>query len=214
MIRDSHKDVREMEYELYRCKLKPLVNPTLIRSIIETSSAGEHPHYSVAMGLVIEKSIQEHHKRMLKKAKDSQPASTPEPKTSTEAPTAPIPQAKPPTPDPAPQSVSQSSSSSAPESASAKTKASADSPTLSEPGEETKARCLEEPPTYPLPDPSCYHTVNIPCSNCNSITSLSGKRLWVHKRRPGRLSFNCTSCQIEWAHGTYACTKCCGGLEL
>ena len=84
-----------MEYELYQLKLKPLVKRTLVRNIIESSSTGEHPHHSVAMGLIFEKSIQEHRERMLLKAKNaSQPAPTPESKTSTETLTAPIPQAK------------------------------------------------------------------------------------------------------------------------
>ena len=204
-----------MEYEIYRSKLKPLTNCTLIRTIIETSSSGEHPHHSVALGLIIEKSIQEHRKRTLEKVKnDSQPGSKPEPEARTEAPTTSTPQAKPLAPEPGSQSVSQSSSSSALASASAKTEAPADSSILSEPGKEAKVGCLEEPPTYLLLDPFCHHSVNLPCSSCNSITSLSGKRLSLHMRRPGRLSFNCTSCQMEWVHGTYTCTKCCGGLQL
>ena len=188
-----------MEYGLYRFRLKSLVDRALIRNIIESSASGEHPHYSVAMGLVIEKSIQEHRRRVSRKAKkDSKLTSKPEPKTSTEAPTAPIPQAKPLTPDPAPQSVSQSSSSSA----------------LSEPGEETKAGCLEEPPTYPQPDPHCYHNVDLPCSSCNSIASLSGKRLQYCIRRPDDILFRCTSCRTGLVRGTYACNKCRGGFEL
>ena len=214
-IRGSHEDVREMEYKLYQSKLKPLVNRTLIRNIIESSSTGEHPHHSVAMWLIVEKSIQERRERMLERAKNgSQSGSTPEPETSTEAPTDPIPQVKPPTPDPAPQSVSQSSSSSALASASATTEASADSSTLSEPREETKAGCLEEPPTYPLPDPSCNHRVYLPCRTCGRTTSLSGRRLFRRISYPGKKSLKCGSCGIECLHGTYACTKCRGGLEL
>ena len=61
---DSHKNVREMEHELFRSKLKSLVDRTLIPSIIEGSSSGEHPHHAVAVWLVLERSTQERRERM------------------------------------------------------------------------------------------------------------------------------------------------------
>lgn len=203
-----------MEYKLYHSKLKPLVNRTLIRNVIESSSTGEYPHHSVAMELIIEKSIQEHRKKILKAKNGSKPASAPRPKTSTKAPTAPTPQAKPPAPVPAPRSVSQSSSSSALVSAPAKVQALTDSSTPSEPRKKTKPVYLEEPPTYPRPDSPCYHVVDLRCSSCKSITSLSGKRLLHRINHPGKKSLECGSCGIECVHGTYACVKCRGRLEL
>ena len=82
-----------MEYELFRSKLKPLVDRTLIPNIIENSSSGEHPHHAVAMGLILESSIQERRERMSKTTNASQPDSTPKAEGNTEIENVPIRQA-------------------------------------------------------------------------------------------------------------------------
>ena len=142
---DSYKDVREMEYEFFRSKLKPLVDRSLIPSIIERSSSGEHPHHAVAMGLVLEKSIQERRERISKIKNASQLNSQAE--RNTEAPTIAIQQAQHLASVPALQPLSQSSSSFNLASASARTKA--------------------------LPDST--HTVKLKCIRCDATTLPSGR---------------------------------------
>ena len=70
-----------MEHDLYWSKLKPLVDRTSLSSIIEGSCSGEHPHRMSAIQLVLDRSIQEHGKRMLVGMKD---ASQPDPTTASE----------------------------------------------------------------------------------------------------------------------------------
>ena len=89
---DSHKDVREMEYQHFRSKLKSLVDRTLIPSIIEGSSSSEHPYHAVAIGLALERSTQERRERMSKIKNASQLDSPAE--RNTEAPTIAIQQAQ------------------------------------------------------------------------------------------------------------------------
>ena len=197
-----------MEYELYRSKLKPLVNRTLVRNIIESSSSGEHPHHSVAIGLIFEKSIQEHYERMLQKAKTTPgPAPAPEPKTNTEVLTAPIPKSKCLVPDPAPQSVSRSSSSSALASASAKTEKSTDSSTVSEPRKKTRVERPKQPLTNIRTNPPDEGTVKLVC-DCGQTVSQSflpfHRLLCIHGHSP----LKCSGCEAERVESIDACTKC------
>ena len=125
-----------MEFELFRSKLKPLVDHTLIPNIIESSPEGERPHHAVAIGLILEGSIQERRKRMLEKVKNaSRPDSTSQPDGGNEIPTASIPQAQPLAP--APQQLSQLSTS-VPATASAHAETAPESSTLPQPGKETE----------------------------------------------------------------------------
>lgn len=93
-----------MEHELFQSQLKPSVDGALISHIIESSSSGEHPHRTAAMELIVERSIQERRKRMVKKAKDitSQTDSTSQSKENCKTLTVPIQQAQPPAPQPQP----------------------------------------------------------------------------------------------------------------
>src|ERR1700679_4081303 len=118
-----------MEHELFQSKLKPFVNRALISNIIESSSSGKHPHHSVVMGLILERSIQDRHERISKKEKNpSQPNSITQPENGVGTSTAPIPQGLSLAPNSAPHPLSSSSTLA---SASAITGAS---PGSSEPG--------------------------------------------------------------------------------
>ena len=199
---DSHKDVREMEYELFRSKLKPLVDRTLIPNIIESSSSGEHPHHAVAMGLILERSIQERRERMSKTTNASQPDSTSsQAERNTETPSVPIRQAQPVASVPPPQSLSQSSASLNLTSASAKTKASPDSLTPSGSG---KVGPPGKPPAKTTTNPSRGHTVGLKCIYCAmgncSLHSIN---------RPGGV-LNCAGCGTELVGDARACTNCNG----
>ena len=91
-----------MEHELFQSKLKALVDRALLSDIIESSSSGEHLHRTVAIELVLERSIQERHEKELAKVKRvSQPDRAPQPKIrSTEPATTPIPKVNSPVPQP------------------------------------------------------------------------------------------------------------------
>lgn len=60
----SHKDIREMEHELFRSKLKSLVDHAVFSDIVKSSSSGEQPHCSKAMQLVLLGSVQDRRKRV------------------------------------------------------------------------------------------------------------------------------------------------------
>jgi len=60
-----------MEHELFQSELKPSVDGALISGMIRSSSSGLHSHRTAAMGLILERSIQERRERMLTKAKNS-----------------------------------------------------------------------------------------------------------------------------------------------
>ena len=87
--RGRHEDVRKMEHDPHWSKLKNLVYRTLLSNIIEDSCSGEHPHPTAAIQLVIDRSIQEHSKRMLVGMKDT---SQPDPTTQHRSSEAPAPQ--------------------------------------------------------------------------------------------------------------------------
>ena len=200
-----------MEYELFRSKLKPLVNRSLIPDIIVNSSSGEHPHRTVAMGLIIERSIQERRKRTLEKGKNASPPDSPsQPEGRTETPTTPIQQAQPPSPVPVPPPP-QSSSDLTPVPAPAKAEASPGSSTLPDPEEKPKAD-PEQPPANPWANPPREHTVKLVCS-CGARVSLSSR--WFHGIAcpSGASHIKCAGCGTERVRGVSACTNCHGKFE-
>ena len=203
-----------MEYELFRSKLKPLVDCASIINIIENSSSGEHPHHTVTMGLVLKRSIEERFKRMLEKASQQDP--TFQPKSSTKTPTALISesQVQPLAPVPAPQPLSQSSSSSVLTSASAKVEASPEPPTLSCPEKEAKIEC--KPSANTKIDPSSGRTLKRACYGCGTIEPPTGSH--PHNspcvfEENGEPPLKCTGCG-NWTVGEYNfCVNCGGRFE-
>lgn len=204
-----------MEFELFRSRLKPLVNRTLIPHMIEESSSGKHPHRAVAMGLILERSIQERCKRELDKVKDASPLdSTSQPERSTETPTSPIPHVQPLSPVPTPQPLSQSSSSSEPTPASTATETAPDSPTLPEPGKDTKVGHLEEPPENTGANPPRKHTVKLVCKECGATQPLFTYKF--HGLVCPRARFSvmmCSGCETKRVGNGDACTNCHGKFE-
>ena len=200
-----------MEHELFRSKLKPLVDRTLIHSVIDSSSSGEYPHRWEAMTLVFERAIQERRERMSEEAKNvAQFSPTSQPEGSTEAPIVPTSSAQPLTPGPAPQPPPQSSSSPVPALASAKTKASPDSSTLPEPRKETKVGHLDVPPANTKTNPPPKETVKFAC-DCGAVMSTS---LTLHDFFcPKASSLKCTGCGARWAGGSVALHRCHGKLK-
>ena len=191
-----------MEYELFRSKLKPLVNRTLIPNIIESSSSGEHPHHALAMGLILERSIQERLERMSKTTNTSQPDSTCKAEGNTETESVSIRQAQPFASVPAPRPLSQSSSSPNLASASARTKGS---PDLT-PSEPRKVESLDNPPANATANPSCDYTVKLTCIRCGTTTPPSGR--WFHGPGCPGGALKCAACGTEKVRGVYTCTKC------
>ena len=214
-----------MEYELFRSKLKPLVDRASISDIIGTSSSGEHPHRTAAMGLLLESSIREHRHRMSEKVMDtSQSDPTSHPERSTETPTAPTPTAllvpttpvQPLVPVPASQPLSQSSSNSILASASAKAEPPPDSSTLPESGKETNVGRLEEPSANNKTDPPGVHTVRPACSGCGALASLFRPRShnsscpYQARKVP---PIKCDGCGTGIVRGPKSCTNCHGEFK-
>ena len=208
-----------MEYELFRSKLKPLVDCASIINIIEGSSSGEHPHRTAAVGLILERSIEERRKRMLEKVQNSSrqdPTTQPESSTKTptalisESPAQPLPLAI----IPVPQPLSQSSSSSILTSASAKVEAFPESPTIS--GPEKEAKIEHKPSANTKTDPSSERTVKRACYGCGTIEPPTGSH--PHDSRCvfetyGEPPLKCTGCG-NWTVGGYNfCINCGGRFE-
>lgn len=196
-----------MEYELFQSKLKSSVNRALISNIIESSSSGDHPHHPVAIGLILERSIQGRHKRALEKVKNT-PQSTysSQPEKGTKTPIAPVPPGKPIAPSP------QSSSSSVLTTASTKTEAPPNPPTLSMSGIENEVDYPKEYPTDTKTIPPCEHTVKLACGGCGAIMlrpDSCPRRLCKIFGHPPK----CASCGIEWATNAVVCTHCRGTLK-
>ena len=84
-----------MEYELFRSKLKPLIETGLLSKTIQSSSSGANPHQASVIELIFERSIQERRERMLTEAK-SKPAK------SADVPDVCVAKARPPVPAPIP----------------------------------------------------------------------------------------------------------------
>ena len=191
-----------MEYELFRSKLKPLVNRALIPNIIESSSSGERPHHKVAIGLVLERSIKERRERMSKIKNTSQPDSTSQVERNADNPAAPISQAQCPASVSAPQRLSQSSSGSdiGP--------ASVTSSTPSEPG---KGELSEKPPATTTTNPSREHIVELTCAECGATGRCSGS--WPHGPGCRGSAFKCAGCGTQWIRGANTCTNCHGKFD-
>ena len=199
-----------MEYELFRSKLKPLVDRASISNIIESSSSGERPHHAAAMGLILERSIQERRQRTSEKAKNTpQPDSTSQPEKRTSTPTTPIPPVQPPAPAPAPQPLSQLSSSSTPAPASTKTETSPSSSAPSEPGEETRAGRKKRYRPNTKTNSTLEHTVKMTCSWCNPQKSVVG---WYHSILclNSSLPLKCDGCGAANIGSAETCTGCHG----
>lgn len=191
--RGRHKDVREMEHELFQSKLKPLVDRALLSDMIESSSSGEHPHRTAAVELILERSIQERRERMSAKVEsDLQPDLVPEPKRTT---TTPIPEAKPPAP--APQLPFQPSSSSVPTLTSAKNETSPNSSSSSKPARKAKATGREGPPAHTKVHPGPPDVVvELVCGGCRIN----------HSRSKLCIGLFCPSCPTGW--DIMKCVRC------
>ena len=208
-----------MEYELFRSKLKPLVDCASIVNIIDNSSSGEHPHRTAAVGLILERSIEERRKRMLEKVqKASQPDPTSQPECSTKTPTGltsesqlqPLPLAPVPVPQPLPHSSSSSILASAP----ARTEALLQPSTLSEPEKEAKVE--PKPLASTKTNLSGGHTVKRVCFGCGAVAPSIGCQshnspcfYGAHKEPP----LKCTGCGTRTDRRTNFCVSCVGRFE-
>ena len=200
-----------MEYELYRSKLKPLVDRTLIHNVIDSSSSGEHPHRWETMALVFERSIQERRERMLGEVNNvAQFGSTSQPKRSTEAPAVPTSPVKPLTPVLTPQPPPQSSPIPVLAPASAGTEVSPDSSTLPEPRKELKVGHLDVPPANTKTNQPPKKTIGFAC-DCGAIVSKSPGLHGILCTKVS--SLKCTGCGARWAGGSLACHSCHGKPE-
>ena len=199
-----------MEYELFRSELKPLVDCISIINIIENSSSGEHPHRTAAVGLILERSIEERRKRMLEKVqKASRQDPTSQPESSTGTPTALISesQVQPLAPVPVPLSLSSSSSTLAP--------ASAQAEAPPEPEKEAMAEC--KPSANTETNLSREHTVKRACYGCGNIAPYTGHQshnslclLGAYNDPP----LMCTGCGTLTVRRANICVKCSGKFEM
>ena len=204
----SHKCVREMEYELFRYKLKPYVDGALVPGIIRSASSGLNSHRTAVMELMIEGSIQERRERMFEKAKNN-PRSDPtsQAKRTGVAPNISIPEAQPlaPAPAPPPQPRSQSLPNDTTgtvtnlASTSAGYEASQDSSGHLKPAKEIEGVARREEPsadvkTNPSPSEDC---VELECESCHL------KRL-----RSSLLLGACTECFWAGKSGKMKCVGC------
>ena len=214
----SHKRVREMEYELFRSKLKPSVDGALISGIICSSSSGLNPHRTAVIELIIEGSIQERRERMFEKGRNSlQPDPTPQAKRTSDAPNTSIPEVQLPAPVPQPPSQSLPNDAigivTSTASASVKHNASPDSSALSGPTKmKTGVARSQKPPadvnTSPSPSgPEDF--VELECKGCHSKRSRSSLLGGVYC---GRLlclgNMKCVGCGTTKAGDVNACTGC------
>ena len=205
-----------MEYELFRSKLKPLVDCASIINIIENSSSGEHPHRTAVVGLILERSIEERLKRMSEKA--SRPDPTFQPKRSTETPTSPISRVQPLAPISTPQLLSKPPPRSISSLISALIEASPDPLTPSEPRGGTGAELPEEPPANTKTNLPDEHTVRLVCCGCNGRVSRlppcsshnSPVCPYLRHRAP---PLKCAGCETELVRGANSCTNCHGKFE-
>jgi len=221
----SHKLVREMEYELFRSKLKSSVDGALVSEIIRSSSSGLNSHRTAAMELILERSIQERRERMFAKAKDSvRPDPAPQPRRTSEAPNIPIPEVKPPVPAPAPQLPSQffpggtTGTATSLASASAKYEASQDLSAFSKPTKEIKATRGKQPPADVKTNPSPPEVFfELACCRCKVKQARSSLRsgIWCSlcPREARGIEMWCVGCgTIRWKVNEY-CTRCHGKFK-
>ena len=201
-----------MEHDLFWSKLKPTVDRTLLFNIIQSSCLGEHSHRTVAMELVLERSIQERRKGVLAKAKDaSQPDSTAQHQSSEVL----APQLRSPTNVPvlASQPPSHSTTSPVVASASAKTEVPQDPSTLSEPGKETKVAQRVGPATGSTNVPPSEHTVELACIICGAkVPRANAGRHFFCPGTSGwtARSFKCVDCGARRVGNADVCTGCRG----
>ena len=211
----SHKDVREMEHELFRTKLKPLVDRALLPKLLEGSSSGEHPHRAPAIESVLERSIQDRRERMLAKAKSaSQPGSTSKPEGSNETPKVATQRAKHP-PAPPPQPVSQSYSFisylTRHVPAPARNETPSGPSTVSQHEEKTEVERRQEPPadTQTNPPPS-EPLVELVCMGCGVKQQRRALESGIHCVSCLKSSnfMRCVGCGTARVSDIKACTNC------
>ena len=185
--RRSHKDVREMEHELFQSKLKLLVDDAVFSEIVENSSSGEQPYRAEAMELVLERSIQECRKRTIA-TKSPQL----DPTTLQESPQLP------PDPNVAP----------TPKMAGVSPKSS----TLSKPPKKSKTK-HEEPPAIPKTNLSSERTVELVCSRCGLRCYPSCPIFW-RCSCSGMTAMKCAGCKTARVGLADACTNCHGKFRV
>ena len=189
-----------MEHELFQSKLKPSVESALVPDIIRSSSSGLNSHRTVAMELILERSIQGRRERMFTKVKDSlRPDPT---KGASEEPIVSIPEAKSPVPAPAPQPPQLVPSGVITKmfgSASADREPQQDPP---EPVKKTKVAKDEHPPVNARPNPPPEDVVpDLVCRSCGVKQLRNSLRSGVY---------------CGWCLGPSAIMKCagCGGFRI
>ena len=215
----SHERVREVEYELFRYKLKPSVDGALISDIIRSSSSGLNSYRTATMELLIERSIQERRERIFEKAKNSSRSDpAPQAKRTSVAPNISIPEAQPLAPAPALQPPSQSlpndttGTVTSLASASAEYEASQDSSRRLKSAKkiEGATRC-EEPSadvnTNPFPSEDC---VELECEGCHlkrlRSSLILGACAWCCFVNDAKMK--CVGCGTIRAGGVDACAGC------
>ena len=176
-----------MEHEMFRSKLKPLVDDTVFSEIVENSSSGERPYRAEAMELVLEGSIQECRKRMIAtKNPQSNPTTLQE---SPQLPSDPI-------VAPTPKMVGASPKSS----------------TLSKSPKKSKTK-NEEPPAIPKANLSSERTVELVCSRCGLRRYPSCPIFWSCSCS-GTTAVKCAGCKTARVGLADACTNCHGKFRV
>ena len=207
-----------MEYELFRSKLKPSVDGTLISGIIRSSSSGLSSHRTAIMELIIEGSIQERRERMFAKGKNSlRPDPTLQAKRISVAPNMSIPELRPTAPAPAPQPPSPSLPNDTTgtvtclASAPAECKVPQDSSALSGPTKKIEGVARSKKPPVDVktnPSPS-EDFVELECEGCHSKRSRRCPFSCIGclmMRRSAKMK--CAGCGTIWVDDVDACTGC------
>ena len=165
--------------------------------MIESSSSGEHPHRMVAMGLILERSIQERRERISVKAEVSQTDLAHQPKRCSETTNALIPKVTP--------TLQPLSSSDLPPS-SAKTEASKDPSTSSGPAKKSQTVLHEKSPTDTKVDSLLSELV---CQVCRVKHPIKRLSLQVFcPVCPGWAFVKCDTCGESRVRNVDTCAKC------
>ena len=219
-----------MEYDLFRSKLKPLVDDALIPHFIESSSSGDHPHRMATVGLIIAGSVQGRRKRMASKAKNNtaRPDSTSPPRGDNETSRGPIQQVPPPAPEPQPQYQPSGFVARYLIRGVTKQEAPPCPPAVAEPAKKAVAAQREEPAKKPVAvqreEPPIDGKVNQPpseifvelvCMNCGIKQRRKRLKAGIYCNSCPRSSsvMRCVGCGTDRAENVKTCTNCHKGFQ-
>ena len=203
-----------MEYELFRSKLKPLIETGLLSKTIQSSSSGVNPHQASVIELIFERSIQERRERMLTEVKSK-------PKKSGGVPDASVAKARPPVlaPIPAPQPPPQPLPNDVATGLvprfvlpAAGHEGPPDPPTTWRPTKQSKKAVQREEPTAGVkanPTP-LEGDIHAECPRCNTRQLRNQLPFGVYCTTclGPMVVMRCSGCKMTRARNTEACTGC------